>query len=117
MIKRQWTGTCSLTKSACRGTRTGFRSAANSFNGDIGLTTEKSENHGLSVFVRDGEDIFRTYFTTARGLEAPGTVWTLLDMTAFGRQETWESSPEGRPQSAPFQWWRRHDQYDDNHNP
>jgi predicted dithiol-disulfide oxidoreductase (DUF899 family) len=87
-------------------------SAQNTFNVDFGLTTERGENHGMSVFVRDGNEIFRTYFTTARGLEPAGTVWSLLDLTPFGRQEAWEDSPAGRPQSAPYQWWRRHDEYD-----
>jgi len=87
-------------------------SAKNSFNVDFGLTSERGENHGLSVFVRDGNTIFRTYFTTARGLEPAGTIWSLLDLTPFGRQETWEDSPAGRPQSPPYEWWHRHDEYD-----
>lgn len=86
-------------------------SANTSFNEDFGLTTEQGENHGLSVFLRDGDEIFRTYFTTARGLEPAGTIWSLLDLTPFGRQETWEVSPAGRPQSPPYEWWRRHDEY------
>ena len=86
-------------------------SAKNSFNVDLGLTTERGENHGLSVFVRDGEALFRTYFTSARGLEPAGTIWSLLDLTPYGRQETWEQSPAGWPQSAPYAWWKRHDEY------
>jgi len=87
-------------------------SANNSFNVDFGLTTEQGENHGLSVFLRDGDAIYRTYFTTARGLEALGTVWSFLDVTPFGRQESWEDSPAGWPQTPPYQWWERHDEYD-----
>lgn len=86
-------------------------SANNTFNTDFGLTTKDGENHGLSVFVRDGDSIYRTYFTSNRGLETVGTVWNLLDLTPFGRQETWEDTPEGRPQSAPYEWWKRHDEY------
>ena len=86
-------------------------SAKNSFNVDLGLTSERGENHGLSVFVRDGQAIFRTYFTSARGLEPAGTIWSLLDLTPYGRQETWEQSPAGWPQSAPYAWWKRHDEY------
>ncbi len=86
-------------------------SAGNTFNVDFGLTTSDDELHGLSVFVRDGDDIFRTYFTSARGLEAVGSVWTFLDLTPYGRQEEWEDSPPGWPQTAPYQWWRRHDEY------
>ncbi len=86
-------------------------SEKNSFNADFGLTTDKGEEHGISVFVRDGDAIYRTYFTTARGTELVGTIWSLLDLTPFGRQESWEVTPEGRPQSAPYEWWRRHDEY------
>lgn len=71
----------------------------------------QGEDHGLSVFLRDGSDIYRTYFTRSRGVEALGSVWTFLDLTPFGRQEEWEDTPEGRPQSPPYQWWRRHDEY------
>lgn len=83
----------------------------NSFNTDFGVTTPKGETHGLSVFLRDGNDIFRTYFTTERGAEVLGNVWGFLDATPFGRQETWEDSPEGWPQTKPYIWWRRHDEY------
>ena len=38
-------------------------------------------------------------------------MWTFLDLTPYGRQEEWEDSPEGWPQGAPYQWWRRHDEY------
>ena len=54
----------------------------------------------------------RTYFTSGRGVEALGSVWTFLDLTPLGRQEEWEDSPEGWPQSAPYLWWRRHDEYE-----
>ena len=86
-------------------------SANTTFNADFGITTPQGENHGLSVFLRDGAQIFRTYFTSSRGLETVGTIWSLLDLTPFGRQEVWEDTPEGRPQSPPYQWWRRHDEY------
>ena len=48
---------------------------------------------------RAADDVFRTYFIHDRGDEALGTTWSHLDMTAFGRQEEWEDSPEGTPQS------------------
>lgn len=66
---------------------------------------------GLSVFLRDGERVFRTYFTEARGVDRLRMDLNLLDMTPFGRQETWEDSPEGWPQGPAYQWWRLHDQY------
>jgi predicted dithiol-disulfide oxidoreductase (DUF899 family) len=88
-----------------------YSSAGSDFNRDIGVTTEEYEIFGLSVFLRDGDEVFRTYFTSGRGVETLGTVWALLDLTPFGRQEAWEDSPAGYPQSPPYEWWRRHDEY------
>jgi predicted dithiol-disulfide oxidoreductase (DUF899 family) len=83
----------------------------NSFNRDFGLTTDEGERHGLSVLLRKDDKIYWTYFTSARGLEKIGTVWSFLDLVPYGRQEEWEDSPAGTPQSPPYQWWRRHDEY------
>ena len=89
-----------------------FSSSDSDFNVDFGLTTDSGETFGLSVFIRDGDDIYRSYFMSGRGVEALGSVWTFLDLTPFGRQENWEDSPDGRPQTPPYQWWRRHDEYE-----
>jgi predicted dithiol-disulfide oxidoreductase (DUF899 family) len=91
------------------------------FNVDFGVGPETpqegvyqdGETFGLSAFLRDGDDVYRTYFTTARGVEALGSVWTFLDLTPLGRQENWEQSPAGYPQTKPYEWWRRHDEYED----
>ncbi len=64
-----------------------------SFDADFGV----DEWHGHNAFIRDGERIFRTYMINGRGDEAMGNVWSYLDMTAMGRQEEWEDSPEGLP--------------------
>ncbi|MBB6243925.1 DUF899 domain-containing protein [Rhodanobacter sp. MP1X3] len=90
-----------------------YSSIDSDFNTDFGVTSDQGEAFGLSVFLRDGTDVFRTYFTTGRGVEALGSHWTLLDLTPLGRQEDWENSPSGHPQTAPYLWWRRHDEYDD----
>jgi predicted dithiol-disulfide oxidoreductase (DUF899 family) len=87
-------------------------SSASDFNWDFGVTTNNGETFGLSVFLRNGDMIYRTYFTAGRGVEALGSVWTFLDLTPFGRQETWEDSPAGRPQTERYTWWRRHDEYE-----
>jgi predicted dithiol-disulfide oxidoreductase (DUF899 family) len=78
-----------------------------SFDKDFGV----DQWHGHNAFIRDGDKVFRTYFINGRGDEAIGTTWTYLDMTALGRQETWEDSPEGYPQTAPYKWWNWHDNY------
>ncbi len=73
--------------------------------------------HGHNVFFRDGERVFRTYFINERGDEAMGTIWNYLDITPLGRQETWEDSPEGYPQTPPYKWWNWHDNYDADASP
>ena len=78
-----------------------------SFDADFGV----DEWHGHNVFIRDGDQIFRTYFINNRGDEAMGTVWSYLDVTPLGRQEVWEDSQEGYPQSPTYQWWNWHDSY------
>ena len=88
-----------------------YSSADGDFNVDFGVSRDEGETFGLSVFLRDGDAVYRTYFTTSRGVEALSSVWTFLDLTPLGRQEDWEDSPEGYPQSPPYDWWRRHDEY------
>ena len=98
-----------------------YSSFDSDFNVDFGRSPETpqpdayqdGEMFGLSVFLRDGDAVYRTYFTRLRGVEALGSVWTFLDLTPLGRQETWEDSPEGWPQTPPYGWWRRHDEYED----
>jgi predicted dithiol-disulfide oxidoreductase (DUF899 family) len=79
------------------------------FDADFGV----DEWHGHNVFLKDGEEITRTYFVNSRGDEAVGTTWSYLDLTPFGRQEIWEDSPEGYPQTQAYVWWNLHDEYDE----
>jgi len=80
------------------------------FDTDMGVR----EWHGTNAFIRDDDgNVFRTYFIDARGDEQMGSTWAYLDLTALGRQEEWEDSPEGYPQTPPYHWWRRHDEYED----
>jgi predicted dithiol-disulfide oxidoreductase (DUF899 family) len=69
--------------------------------------------HAHNVFLRKDDKIFRTYFIDARGDEAMGSTWNYLDVTALGRQEEWEDSPEGFPQSPTGRWLNYTDAYDD----
>jgi predicted dithiol-disulfide oxidoreductase (DUF899 family) len=66
------------------------------------------QTHHLVAYVRDGERVFETYFTGGRGVEIMAPTHGLLDMTVYGRQETWEDSPEGWPQP-----WRTAENPDD----
>ena len=70
------------------------------------------EWHGTNAFIREDDAIYRTYMIDGRGDEQMGNTWNYLDMTALGRQEKWEDSPEGRPQTDPYYWWNYTDQYD-----
>ena len=56
----------------------------------------------LSVFLRDGEDVHRTYSTTSRGVDRLVFVNSILDLLPYGRQEDWEDSPPGWPQHPTY---------------
>jgi predicted dithiol-disulfide oxidoreductase (DUF899 family) len=57
------------------------------------------EQPGMSCFLRDGDEVFHTYSTFARGTEQTGGAYGILDMTALGRQEDWEE-PKGRTDTS-----------------
>jgi predicted dithiol-disulfide oxidoreductase (DUF899 family) len=88
------------------GWNTPWYTMTDGFDADFGV----DEWHGTNVFLRVGEQVFRTYFVHDRGDEALGSTFSYLDLTALGRQEDWEDSPEGYPQTH-GEWWRRHDEY------
>jgi predicted dithiol-disulfide oxidoreductase (DUF899 family) len=83
-----------------------------SITDDFDVDHGVDEWHGTNAFIRDGDRIFRTYFVDSRGDELMGNTWTYLDITALGRQEEWEESPEGYPQTKPYYWWNWHDEYE-----
>jgi predicted dithiol-disulfide oxidoreductase (DUF899 family) len=56
----------------------------------------------LSVFLRDGDDVYRTYNTTSRGVDRLVFTNSILDHTPYGRQEDWEDSPPGWPQHPTY---------------
>lgn len=79
-----------------------YSSADTTFNDDMGVHGDS--DFGLSVFFRDDNGgVFRSYFTSGRGVE-PAGFRALLDMTPYGRQEAWETSPQGWPQSPTHGW-------------
>ena len=78
-----------------------------SFDADFGV----GEWHGHNVFFNDNGRVFRTYLINSRGDEAMGSTWSYLDATPLGRQEVWEDSPAGYPQTPTYKWWNWHDNY------
>ena len=54
----------------------------------------------LVCYLRDGERVFETYWTTSRGVEVIDYSYALMDLTVYGRQESWEDSPPGWPQQC-----------------
>jgi predicted dithiol-disulfide oxidoreductase (DUF899 family) len=69
-----------------------------SFSADCGV----SDGFMLSLFLRDGADVYRTYSTTARGVDRVMFVHNILDLAPYGRQEDWEDSPAGWPQQPTY---------------
>lgn len=67
-----------------------FSSYGSDFNYDFDATGDGGEKPGISVFLREGETIFHTYSTTARGVDILLGTYNYLDLTPLGRQEDWE---------------------------
>jgi predicted dithiol-disulfide oxidoreductase (DUF899 family) len=66
---------------------------------DILLVGRDVRKMYIVCYLRQGSKIFETYWTTIRGVEAMDNSYRLLDLTVYGRQETWEDSPAGWPQT------------------
>lgn len=84
-----------------------------SLTDDFDADHDVGEWHGTNAFIRHDGSIYRTYFVDGRGDEVMGGTWAYLDITALGRQEKWEDSPEGYPQDETYSWWKRHDEYEE----
>jgi predicted dithiol-disulfide oxidoreductase (DUF899 family) len=89
------------------GWRMPWYSMLDGFDRDFGV----DEWHGTNTFVRAEGRVYRTYFRNNRGDESLGSTWSILDLTAKGRQEEWEDSPAGVAQTPPYSWWEWHDSY------
>ena len=89
-----------------------YSSYGSDFNYDVGVSTDRGEMFGLSVFLRDGDDVYRSYFTSGRGVDRIRVDFNLLDLTPLGRQEAWEDSPDGWPQDPTMSWMRLRDEYE-----
>jgi predicted dithiol-disulfide oxidoreductase (DUF899 family) len=92
-----------------------YSAHGNDFYADLRL----GSGFGLSVLLRDDfsgvDEVFRTYYTTARGVDRLRLDFNLMDLTPYGRQEEWEDSPEGWPQYPTWSRLKIRDEYDGHH--
>ncbi|MDR2999382.1 MAG: DUF899 domain-containing protein [Microbacterium sp.] len=63
---------------------------------------------GFNVFLRDGDDVYRTWFTTGRGMEPFKLSFAISDVLPYGRQEQWQDVPDGWPQDESVTFQRFH---------
>ncbi|MGW8725202.1 DUF899 domain-containing protein [Streptomyces sp. NPDC055808] len=86
------------------GNRMTWYSTANSpFGADV--DAPPGGGFALNVFLRDGDTVYRTWHTTGRGIEQLSHTFALMDVLPYGRQEEWQDSPKGWPQSATGGRW------------
>jgi len=84
-----------------------YSSANGRFRDELHPSPYGTGSFGLSVFLRDGERVYRTYSTQGRGMDGV----PLIDLTPYGRQESFEDSPEGWPQRETYSFGKVHDEY------
>jgi predicted dithiol-disulfide oxidoreductase (DUF899 family) len=80
------------------------------FSPDFGV----AEWFGLNVFLRNGSDVYRTYFLqNGPMVQTVGSIWSLMSLTPYGGQVEDEDVPDGWPQAPNLFWFRRHDEFDE----
>ena len=82
---------------------TWYSSAQSSFGADMGAPL--GGGFQVNVFLRVGDTVYRTYNTQGRGVEQLSHTFPLVDLLPYGRQEEWQASPEGWPQSPTYSRW------------
>lgn len=82
---------------------TWYSTADSSFGADMDAPLDGG--FAVNVFLRDGDDVYRTWHTTGRGTEQLSHTFPLIDLLPWGRQEDWQESPEGWPQSGAYEGW------------
>ncbi|PBC63864.1 hypothetical protein BKI49_12055 [Streptomyces sp. Tue6028] len=82
---------------------TWYSTANSSFGADVGAPPEGG--FAVNVFLRDGDTVYRTWHTAGRGTEQLSHTFALIDLLPYGRQEEWQDSPEGWPQSPTYSRW------------
>ena len=84
-------------------TMTWYSTANSPFGADVGAPA--GGGFAVNVFLRDGDTVYRTWHTDGRGTEQLGHTFGLIDLLPYGRQEVWQDSPEGWPQSPTYSRW------------
>ncbi|NEW25410.1 DUF899 domain-containing protein [Nocardia cyriacigeorgica] len=80
-----------------------YSTTDSSFGADVGAPPNAA--FAVNVFLRDGDTVYRTWHTDGRGVEQLGYTFALIDLLPYGRQEEWQDSPEGWPQSPAYSGW------------
>ncbi len=76
------------------------------FSADCGA----GDYFGLSAFLKTPDGVHQTYFASGRAGDRIRFDFNMMDLAPYGRGETWEDSPEGWPQTPPYEWWRPRDE-------
>ena len=84
-------------------TMTWYSSANSSFASDVGAPP--GGGFAVNVFLREGDTVYRTWHTNGRGTEQLSHTFALIDLLPYGRQEEWQDSPGGWPQSPTYSRW------------
>ncbi|MFD6415146.1 DUF899 domain-containing protein [Streptomyces sp. NPDC060194] len=82
---------------------TWYSTADSPFGADLGAP--EGGGFAVNVLLRDGERVYRTWHTDGRGTEQLSQTFPLIDLLPYGRQEEWQDSPEGWPQSPTYERW------------
>ena len=82
---------------------TWYSTANSPFGSDVGAPP--GGGFAVNVFPRDGNTVYRTWHTSGRGTEQLSYTFALIDRLPYGRQEEWQDSPEGWPQSPAYSRW------------
>ncbi|WP_253258295.1 DUF899 family protein [Pseudonocardia sp. N23] len=80
-----------------------YSTADSTFGSDV--DAPPGGGFAINIFLRHGDDVHRTWYTSGRGVEQLTYTFTLADVLPFGRQEEWQDSPDGRPQSPAYSGW------------
>lgn len=83
---------------------TWYSTADSPFGSDMGAPPDAG--FAVNVFLRDGDDVYRTWHTDGRGTEQLTHTFALIDLLPWGRQEEWQDSPPGWPQRPTYDGWR-----------